>query len=79
MIQRGRLNFTKFNLLTMYLYILLTTTIFTKIKYKLYVQGPMSKELHDTPPRKLHQTLTMIYPFYYIPMTQTVGINGKLQ
>ena len=28
----------------------------------------MSNVLHDTPPRKLHQTLTMIYPFYYISM-----------
>ena len=28
----------------------------------------MSNVLHDTPPRKLHQTLTMIYPFYYLSM-----------
>ena len=28
----------------------------------------MSNVLHETPPRKLHQTLTMLYPFYYISM-----------
>ena len=28
----------------------------------------MSNVLHNTPAKKLHQTLTMIYPFYYISM-----------
>ena len=28
----------------------------------------MSNVLHDTPARKLHQSLSMIYPFYYISM-----------
>ena len=36
-------------------------------KAKKKVQGPMSNLLHKTP-RTLHQTLTMIYPFYYISM-----------
>ena len=43
----------------------------------------MSNVLHDTPPRKLHQTLTMIYPFYYIsmdgpsPSTVHIGYRGS--
>ena len=28
----------------------------------------MSNVLHNTPPKKLHQTLAMIYPLYYISM-----------
>ena len=30
----------------------------------------MSNVLHETAPRKLHQTLIMIYPFYYISMAE---------
>ena len=63
-----RPNFTKYLRLTMFFFTLLTTFIFTKTKDKLKVPGPMSNVLHDTPAIKWHQTLSMIYPFYYISM-----------
>ena len=46
-----------------------------KAKINFQVQGPMSNELHDTPAIKLHQTLTMIYPFCHISMNIDVHIT----
>ena len=66
MVQRRRLNFTN-----LFFYALLKSSNFTKIKYKLEVQGPMSNVLHNTTPRKLHKKLSIIDSFYYISMIIT--------
>ena len=41
---------------------------------KFSAQDPMSNVLHDTPAIKLHLTMTMIYPFYYISIIPPVLI-----
>ena len=66
MVQRRRLNFTN-----LFFNALLKSSNFTKIKYKLEVQGPMSNVLHNTSPRKLHKKLSIIDSFYYISMIIT--------
>ena len=40
----------------------------------------MNNVLHDTPPRKLHQTLTMIYPLsiLFYPWPNTTAIRKDL-
>jgi len=57
----------------MFFYTPLTSLTLRKPETNCKFQGPMSNVLHNTPAKKLHQTLTLIYPSIIYPWFRCSG------